>query len=212
VIQHALERLMKNRTTMILAHRLSSVIHCDRILVLDRGRVAESGNHGALMEQGGIYANLMSEQAQDAGRRTDTATSPENVVDKAARNESAEEGITAPTEGIIKAEGLNWRQVVRILMGHIMPWKGRLILTFLFGVLRVVAFIGVGVLSALIVLALRNQTPYGDYLVGLAVAAPLSGILHWLESWIAHDMAFRLLAEMRVRVFRKLDQLAPAYL
>ena len=83
---------------------------------------------------------------------------------------------------------------------------------YFFGVLRVVAVIGVGALSALIVLALRNQTPYGDYLVGLAVAAPLSGILHWLESWIAHDMAFRLLAEMRVRVFRKLDQLAPAYL
>ena len=75
VIQHALERLMKNRTTMILAHRLSSVIHCDRILVLDRGRVTESGKHGALIEQGGIYANLMSEQARDAGRSTDTALS-----------------------------------------------------------------------------------------------------------------------------------------
>jgi ATP-binding cassette subfamily C protein CydCD len=44
------------------------------------------------------------------------------------------------------------------------------------------------------------------------IVAPLSGILHWLESWVAHDMAFRLLAEMRINVFRKLDQLAPAYL
>ena len=97
-------------------------------------------------------------------------------------------------------------------MGHIMPWKGRLTLTFIFGVLRVVAFIGVGALSALIVLALKNHAPYTHYLFGLAVVAPLSGVLHWLESWIAHDMAFRLLAEMRVGVFRKLDQLAPAYL
>src|SRR5208282_1219255 len=46
----------------------------------------------------------------------------------------------------------------------------------------------------------------------LAVVAPLSGALHWLESWIAHDMAFRLLAEMRIDAFRKLDALAPAYL
>ena len=119
---------------------------------------------------------------------------------------------SVPTEGIIKAEGLNWRQVVNILMGHIMPWKGRLTLTFIFGVLRVVAFIGVGALSALIVLALKNHAPYTHYLIGLAIVAPLSGVLHWFESWIAHDMAFRLLAEMRISVFRKLDQLAPAYL
>ena len=44
------------------------------------------------------------------------------------------------------------------------------------------------------------------------MVAPLSGVIHWLESWIAHDMAFRLLAEMRIAIFRKLDALAPAYL
>ena len=44
------------------------------------------------------------------------------------------------------------------------------------------------------------------------LVAPLSGVLHWLESWLAHDMAFRLLAEMRIDAFRKLDALAPAYL
>ena len=86
-----------------------------------------------------------------------------------------------------------------------MRWKGRLTATFLFGVLRVVAFIGVGILSALVVLDLKNGQPYGHWLWALAVVAPLSGLLHWLESWIAHDMAFRLLADMRIDVFRKLD-------
>ena len=42
--------------------------------------------------------------------------------------------------------------------------------------------------------------------------APLAGVLHWLESWFAHDMAFRMLAEMRIALYRKLDRLAPAYL
>ncbi|HKV14817.1 MAG TPA: ABC transporter ATP-binding protein, partial [Reyranella sp.] len=74
------------------------------------------------------------------------------------------------------------------------------------------AFIGVGILSALVVLDLKNGQPYGHWLWALAVVAPLSGLLHWLESWIAHDMAFRLLAEMRIETFRKLDALAPAYL
>ena len=46
----------------------------------------------------------------------------------------------------------------------------------------------------------------------LALAAPLAGLLHWLESWLAHDIAYRLLAEMRIALFAKLDALAPAYL
>ena len=49
IIQSALDRLMAGRTTLILAHRLSSVIDADRILVLDRGRVVESGTHRDLM-------------------------------------------------------------------------------------------------------------------------------------------------------------------
>ena len=51
-----------------------------------------------------------------------------------------------------------------------------------------------------------------DLAIALAIVAPLSGVLHWLKSWMAHDMAFRLLAEMRIDAFRKLDALAPAYL
>ena len=118
----------------------------------------------------------------------------------------------ALTEGIIKAEGLNWFQLISSLMGIIMPWKGRLALTFFLGVLRVLAYIGVGVSSALIVLSLKNNGQFDDYLVWLIVLAPTAGLAHWLESWVAHDMAFRLLAEMRIKAFRKLDALAPAYL
>ena len=213
VIQEALDALMRDRTTLILAHRLSSVIDCDRIVVLEDGRVAETGTHRELLAAGGPYAALMREQAQEA----DTAPGDAGPVDPAHRlavvepQERAQEGPVA-TEGIIRAEGLNWTQVVANLMRVIMPWKGRLALTFLCGVARVLAFIGVGVVSALIVLALKNGEPWDVYLVWLWTLAPLAGVLHWLESWIAHDMAFRLLAEMRIAAFRKLDALAPGYL
>ena len=210
VIQEALDRLMQGRTTLILAHRLSSVIDCDRILVLDGGQVAETGKHAELMRAGGVYAGLMVEQAREsANAATIDAIAP-------ARAESAPDtpggAVKTLTEGIIKAEGLTWYQVVVALMKVILPWKGKLTLTFVLGVLRVLSFIGVGVLSALVVLALKHQQPYADYAIALMIVAPLSGVLHWLESWTAHDMAFRLLAEMRIDAFRKLEALAPAYL
>jgi ATP-binding cassette subfamily C protein CydCD len=210
VIQQALDRLMQGRTTLVLAHRLSSIIGCDRILVLDRGQVLESGRHDALMRQGGIYARLMAEQA--------TETSEPDLLDAPLERatEQAGQGGAIPakpvTEGIIKAEGLGWTQLISELMKLVMPWKGRLAATFLLGVVRVIAFIGIGVLSALALAALKNGQPIAALLWALAVLAPLSGVLHWGESWIAHDMAFRLLAEMRIAVFRKLDALAPAYL
>jgi ATP-binding cassette subfamily C protein CydCD len=210
VIQEALDRLMKGRTTLVLAHRLSSVIGCDRILVLDGGRVVESGRHAELMRKGGVYAQLMAEQASEAARGE-----PMDVITGAAiepATEAAQAAVKPLTEGIIKAEGLAWPQLVVELMKLILPWKGRLAVTFFFGVTRVLAFIGVGVLSALILAALKNGEAYGGLLIALAILAPLSGVLHWLESWIAHEMAFRLLAEMRIAVFRKLDALAPAYL
>ena len=57
-IQQALEKLMKNRTAMIIAHRLSTVRHVDRIIVLNRGRIIESGAHTELMDRQGFYYRL----------------------------------------------------------------------------------------------------------------------------------------------------------
>ena len=222
VIQEALDRLMRDRTVLILAHRLSSVIDCDRILALDDGHIVESGDHAALMAAGNVYHRLMVEQVRDTGalHAGGNRHGGNGHVNGARRKPTedvtvpidASAAVDRPTEGILKAEGMAWPQVVAELMRLIVPWKGKLTVTFLFGVLRVVGFIGVGVLSALVILALKAGQPFTGYLWGLAAVAPLAGVLHWLESWMAHDMAFRLLAEMRIDFFRKLDQLAPAYL
>lgn len=61
-IQQALETLLQNRTSLIIAHRLSTVLSADRILVLDEGRLVESGRHGELMAKGGLYAALYRRQ------------------------------------------------------------------------------------------------------------------------------------------------------
>jgi subfamily B ATP-binding cassette protein MsbA len=57
-VQDALERLMRNRTTLVIAHRLSTVHHANRIVVMDAGQVVEIGSHSELMELGGQYARL----------------------------------------------------------------------------------------------------------------------------------------------------------
>lgn len=62
-VQAALSTLMQNRTTLVIAHRMSTIEHADRILVLDQGKVVEAGTHAELMQRGGYYANLNRMQA-----------------------------------------------------------------------------------------------------------------------------------------------------
>jgi subfamily B ATP-binding cassette protein MsbA len=69
-----LERLMQGRTSFVIAHRLSTVQRADRIIVLQGGRIAESGRHAELLEQDGLYAHLWSLQFADAAPSAPTAT------------------------------------------------------------------------------------------------------------------------------------------
>jgi ATP-binding cassette, subfamily B, bacterial len=63
-VQQALDRLSEGRTTIAIAHRLSTVRDADQIVVLDHGRIAESGRHEQLIRAGGRYAALVSRDAE----------------------------------------------------------------------------------------------------------------------------------------------------
>lgn len=68
LVQKALDGLMRDRTTIVIAHRLATVLKADRILVLDDGRIVEEGTHQSLIQQGGLYAKLARLQFETGGR------------------------------------------------------------------------------------------------------------------------------------------------
>ncbi|MBN8980328.1 MAG: ABC transporter ATP-binding protein/permease [Rhizobiales bacterium] len=66
LVQTALEDLMRNRTTIVIAHRLATVLSCDRILVMEQGRIVEQGTHASLVAANGLYARLARLQFENA--------------------------------------------------------------------------------------------------------------------------------------------------
>ena len=203
-IQAALDRLMENRTTLVIAHRLSSVVGADRIVVLDRGRVIEQGSHTELIAGGGLYSALMAAQLERAR--------PEASRGRGAGQTAERRAAAGPSAVAVPGARVGPFGVLGRLLAMVRPWRAQLAGTFLLGVGRVFVVVGLGAVSALVV---RQVTAGGDLtapLIALGVLAALTPLTHWWESWVAHDMAFRLLAEMRIDVYRKLDRLAPAYL
>jgi ATP-binding cassette subfamily C protein CydCD len=212
VIQQAIDRLSAGRTTLILAHRLSSVIGADRILVLDKGRIVESGRHAELIRRDGPYRRLMGAQAEEHDDDFDLAEFDPAEGERDDRDAIEAGGETATDAMAGAAAAVGWAATLGTLVQIIRPWRRRFGIVVTSGITRVAAFIGVGIFGALAVAAVKTGSPFGWLLILLGLAAPLAGLLHWLESWLAHDIAYRLLAEMRIGLFRKLDTLAPAYL
>ena len=62
LIQESLWKLMQNKTTIVIAHRLSTLLYMDRILVFDKGKIVEDGTHTDLLAKGGVYKNLWDAQ------------------------------------------------------------------------------------------------------------------------------------------------------
>jgi subfamily B ATP-binding cassette protein MsbA len=80
LVQQALDRLMRGRTTIVIAHRLSTVERADRILVLDKGRIVEEGTHTELLAKSGLYHRLYTRRFVDEGAVAPTEPRPEPVL------------------------------------------------------------------------------------------------------------------------------------
>jgi ATP-binding cassette, subfamily B, bacterial len=229
-IQQALELLQRGRTTLVIAHRLSSVASADRIVVLERGRVAEEGVPAELMSRSaGVYRKLMAAQQ--------TAVAEVSGIDGADLVETASASALAWPAGASASSGHSHGggaahvhkpalsevstsavaitpagQIWSRLFKLVRPWWWETALVFALGPSSAISQVALGVISALLVGQVvngGNLTPWLWALAGLVLA---SAILRWMDSWISHDLAYRLLAELRIRLYQYLDPLAPAYL
>ena len=222
VIQAALDRLMENRTTLVIAHRLSSVINADRILVLDDGRAVETGTHTELIAADGTYADLMRQQTQsgigEAAAGAAEVARPEvsaaSIPDLSHLTAGHGHQHAPPARTSTEPAEVNIRSLTvwLRLFGMVRPVRFQFLGTLALGMLHHGSVIVLGALSALLVGAVFRDEPLTIPLILLCVFAPLSSLLFFLETWQAHDMAYRLMARMRIDLYEKLEPLAPAYM
>ena len=214
IIQEALNRLMEGRTTLIIAHRLSSVIDAHRILVIEQGEIVESGSHAELLQANGVYADLMAgQQNASDGEIAAQAASVANGFDNGhglGLVGSAAQSTTDKTFNTVRP--LSIRTTLQRLLGLVRPFAVKTTLAFSSGVLYQAALIGVGVAGALVVgQVIRHGEIFWPVLL-LVLAVVATSLLSWVELWISHDLAYQLLAETRIDMYQTLDPLAPGYL
>jgi ATP-binding cassette subfamily C protein CydCD len=213
LIQDALNRLMEGRTTLIIAHRLSSVIDAHRILVLDQGRIVESGSHAELLQSHGVYAELMAGQQNFSDEEITPAAVAVNGSAHDNGNGTPNVSRVAGNAPVINSiRPLPFLATLQRLLGLVRPFAVKTASAFSSGVLYQAALIGVGVSGALVVgQVIRGGEIFWPSLA-LALTVVVASLLSWVELWIAHDLAYQLLAEMRIDMYRTLDPLAPGYL
>jgi ATP-binding cassette subfamily C protein CydCD len=227
-IQQALDRLQRGRTTLIIAHRLSSVANADRIVVLERGQLVEEGSPSELLrKQDGVYFRLMAAQRAAApmlaaGGDEPEATPAESMAARLSLHAGghshghahshahapAPSAATASDSAARVSASRVWLRLFRLVR----PWWWETALVFISGPLQAGAQVALGVISALLVTQVVNGGNLTPWLWALGICVPLAAVLRWVDSWISHDLAYRLLAELRIRLYQLLDPLAPAYL
>ena len=223
-IGEVIASLAGEHTVIVVAHRLSTIVNADQILVLERGRIAEHGTHGELLATAGAYARMWDSQeqlsayaytddegAEVAGDDGETATgSAANAgADAAGGTCAGAEQTTGHARR--SAPSIMWR-----MMGLVRPLAGWLVLAVALGSIGMLTAAFVPAFGALGLMAALGRNALGLGLIAACAACAACGIargpLHYGEQLCNHYIAFRLLAHIRDLVFGALRRLAPAKL
>ena len=224
-IGEVIASLAGDHTVIVVAHRLSTIVDADQILVLERGRIAERGTHDKLLADEGVYASMRNSQEQLSAY----AYAEDGAEDSGSAEAEVGEGGGVRADGhdrpdaapIAAASGsghdrrsapsIMWR-----MMGLVRPLAGWLVLAVALGSIGMLTAAFVPAFGAFGLMAALGHNALGLGLVGACAACAVCGIargpLHYGEQLCNHYIAFRLLAHIRDLVFGALRQLAPAKL
>ena len=217
-IGEVIASLAGKHTVIVVAHRLSTIVDADQILVLERGRIAERGTHGELLDTAGAYARMWNSQEQlsayayadDEGAENMSADA-ESAASAGAADGASPAAASAAKPARRSAPSIMWR-----MMGLVRPLAGWLVLAVALGSIGMLTAAFVPAFGAFGLMAALGHNALGLGLVAACVACAVCGIargpLHYGEQLCNHYIAFRLLAHVRDLVFGALRQLAPAKL
>lgn len=218
-ISEVIASLAGDHTVIVVAHRLSTIVDADQILVLERGRIAERGTHGELLADAGVYARMWNSQEQLSAYAYAEDGAEDVAVAEAAEGDDGRDGAdmadaaAAPGSDHARrsAPSIMWR-----MMGLVRPLTGWLVLAVALGSIGMLTAAFVPAFGAFGLMAALGHNALGLGLVVACAACAACGIargpLHYGEQLCNHYIAFRLLAHIRDLVFGALRQLAPAKL
>ncbi len=213
LIEAALERLGRDRTVLVVAHRLGTARAADRIAVLEAGHLAELGTHHELVENSGPYARLANADRQSLLREDNP---PESCITPVFQDGPRNTGIGETNPGAAKGrrKHVRWATLWRLL-GFLRPHRGRVALAALLGTWTVAANVGLLAASAYLISASAFKPPLGELIlvaVLIQVLGTSRGISRYYDRLVSHKATFGLLATLRTWLYERLVPLAPARL
>jgi ATP-binding cassette subfamily C protein CydCD len=203
-LQTATEALLHGRSALIIAHRLQTITQADKIVVLENGRVVQTGTHEELIRQEGVYQKLMGEHpASSVIRHPSSVNRQSSIVNR----QSSISNLQSPVS--------NLQSPIRHLLTLLQPYKSRIALAVLLGALTIGSSVSLLATSAYLISAAALQPSIAELsvaIVGVRFFGLSRGVFRYLERLVSHGVTFRLLARLRVWFYQALEPLAPARL
>jgi len=226
VLQTCIEDLCKDRSVLIIAHRLNTIRKADKILVIDQGRIVQEGKHEELIKIPGIYQQLVQSSKDIDLSPQLKLTNEINQTKSQSSNDTVDIHSTSfipkpeflmnyPSDELYKEDGKKQIKEILRLFGFIKPFMHRIALSVLVGFATIASGIGLMATSAYIISAAALQPSIAELqvaIVGVRFFGISRGVFRYLERYSSHQVTLQLITKLKVWFYKSLEPLAPARL